>query len=232
MDYSDLFIGTPTHAIKAYCAHRFVGAVAAHAPGAEFNVLCNSREGALADYAGKGVLYHHIGARLDESHFDNPEAVHRRIVSTCNDLRRRFLESGRGVYLSLEADVILAADTLPRMFAAISDECPVVYANCYRWPTGRPFLEYDTPQRTDRITMGCTLMRREVLSKIEYRYDSKLLGAFPDAHFGHDCNVNGFGMWYDPSIYVEHCEAPAPKDGLPRGWGELPKSERWWRRKK
>lgn len=227
MTFPNLFIGTPTHSCKEYCADRFVDAVLKHAPGAFICVLCNSRLDARG-YDVPGVYYDHIGRNhlvppvLDDSHYHTKEAVHKRIAKTCNMLREAFLEAEAfDLYLSLESDVILAADTLPRMLEAISDDYPIVYANCYRWPSGRPFLEYTANGPTDRITMGCTLMKRKVLEKIEFRYDPELLAAFPDAHFAYDCRLHGFGMWYDPTIYVEHVEGGKGR----RGWGEIPKDE-------
>jgi hypothetical protein len=227
--FPQVFIGTPTHACKVYCAERFVEATLRNAPGSLFAVLCNSKDSPYP-YTGCGI-YDHLGGSLSDSHFDNAEAVHRRIVSTCNVLRDMFLVTSCDLYLSLESDVILDADTLPRMIAALSDEYPVVYANCYRWPDGRPFLEQKVAGPTDRITMGCTLMKRSVLEQIEYRYDPNLLGAFPDAFFAYDCREKGIGMWYDPAIWVEHVEDPTARGqgSIKRGWGELPKSEQWWR---
>lgn len=221
IQYPNLFIGTPTHVCKRYCAHEFMEATITNAPGTEFHVLCNSRDGLPIYSTFPGAVYHHFGSFLDASHFHCVDSVHKRIAATCNELRSRFLDSKCDLYLSLESDVMLAPDALPRMVAAISDEFPVVYANCYRWPNGLPFLEYETPQRTGQITMGCTLIRRDVLEKIEFRYDPNLLAAFHDAHFAFDCNKLGIGMWYDPTIHLRHVEGGTGR----RGWGEIPQDE-------
>lgn len=227
-----VFIGTPTHACKAYCAKEFVAAVRKYAPEADFRVMCNSKEDP-PDYAVSGVYYDHIAHLLDSKCYDALGAVHERIIRTCNILREFFLDSEADLYLSLESDVLLGPDTLPRMLSQVSDEYPVVYANCYRWPNGQGFLEQKFAGPVDRVTMGCTLIKRHVLEKIEFRYDPNLLGAFPDAHFAYDCRKYGFGMWYDPTNWVDHVESPATKGTgtTRRGWNDLPKSEQWWRNK-
>ena len=233
--FPNVFIGTPTHACKRYCVKQFVDAVRRYAPGAKFVMLCNSRGAAGFDLFFDGTTYLSPGfsEALDDSYFDGADSIHKRITRTCNELRERFLLSDCDLYLSLESDVILGPDTLPRMVAAISDEYPIVYANCYRWPGGRGFLDDTRAGPVDRVTMGCTLMRRKVLEAIGYRYDPNLLGAFPDAHFALDCRNKGFKMWYDPTIWCDHLETPAAKGvgSNRRGWAELPESEKWWRQK-
>ncbi len=147
-------------------------------------------------------------------------------METCRALRRLFLAASCDLYLSLESDVIVEADTIPRMLAALESEyVDAVYANCYRQPEGHGFLPSTVPCFTSLFTMGCTLFRRRVLEQIDFRYDPNLLGAFPDAFFSHDFTALGFKCWYDPTIWLEHAHRDGGTEGG-RGWENIDKDDR------
>ncbi len=99
MTYPNVFVATPTHACKVYCADRFVTAVLAHAPGAAFHVVCNSKLDVRGSYErDERVTYTHVGRKLDATHFHRIDSVHRRICYTANRLRDTFLDGpGRGI---------------------------------------------------------------------------------------------------------------------------------------
>lgn len=211
--FSNIFVATPTHIIKRYCAEEFISAVLQHAPGVEFVVVANSRGNPSPYYRRKGVRFIH--QELDESYYDRVDSIHKRIVHSVNFLRDLFLNGKWEYYLSLEADVILNSNTIPAM---LDRQCfgAVLHTNCYKG-----FHDLTEFGRVQRITMGCTLIRRPVLESISFRYDPDLLAAHYDALFAHDCNVRGIPMWYDPEIVVEH---KSDSQGF-RGWHHLPPIE-------
>lgn len=220
MSYENIFIATPTHIAKRYCAGKFVDAVIKYAPGSQFHIASNSRLSAREFYEREGVTYHDIV--LDEMHYECQGAIHRRVVSTVNHLRDIFLNLPRmhqcNWFLSLESDVIIKEDTLDRMlWAACESRAKVVYSNCYPG-----FLSLTEPGFTDRITLGCTLIHREVVEKIPFRFDMGLLAAFHDAFLAYDCNYQAIRMWYDPGIEPEHVHM----GNGDRGWSQFPASEK------
>lgn len=212
-----VFIATPTHVCKRYCAAEFCREVTRNAiePFACSVIIAgNSKASCSAYYStASGIEYRDM--EFGPEYFGKVDSIHRRITDTALYLRERFLLTDAEWYLSLESDVILWTEGfLPRM---VGHNVPVLHTNCY--PGFNMCASYGT---TQRITMGCTLIKREVIEKISFRYNPDLLGAHYDALFAHDCNVAGIKMYYDPSIQPIHKE-----DRLPgRGWMNIPESER------
>lgn len=136
-----------------------------------------------------------------------------------NKLRAVFLEKTLcPLFLSLESDVMIREDTIRKMVARIYQRgVDVVTAECY------PGFFTDIPSftRVNRMTLGCALIKREVIEAIEFRYEENLLAAFHDAFFIHDLNNKGFAAYYDPGIICDHCNTDPS-----RGWGDLPITEK------
>lgn len=212
--YPSVFVACPTHIVKRYCAAQFVGAVLEHAPGAAFTIVANSRGNPAPYYRREGVRFIH--QKLGDEFYDRTDSIHKRIVHSVNFLRQLFLNGEWEYYLSLEADVILNAATLPAMLDRLMSFGAVLTTNCY--PGFHTVTEFS---RVDRLTMGCTLIKRPVLELVEFRYDQSLLAAHYDAFFAHDCNVRKIPMWYDPAIVLEH---KSDSQGY-RGWHQLPPIE-------
>jgi hypothetical protein len=221
--FDKVFIGTPTHFCKRYCAQEFVQAANLYASskGAYHVVLCNSRADAAMHYRAPGVHYGHM-PEIAVKWNGKPDSIHNRICCTMNMLRQNFLSAGSVDYpspqwewfLSLEADVILQPDTLERMLAW---QKPVLHTNCYDG-----FHQQKEAGKVDRITLGCTLVHRSVVERFEFRVDPEILGAFHDAFLAHDCNNAGIEMFYDPTIILPHRH----DDVGTRGWNGLPSSEK------
>lgn len=210
-----VFIATPTHICKRYCSAEFCKAAIENAVdpfGSKFHVYCNSRASAALYYGDMKIMYRDI--EPIEGFYEQPDSVHKRLVTTVRKLREDFLLTDCDWYLSLEADVILGPGML---MAMLHHNVDVLHTNCYPgFHTEPEFCE------TDRITMGCTLVKRHVIEKIPFRYDKGLLAAHYDAFFVNDCRAAGFGVYYDPQIEPDHRE-----DRLPgRGWNNIPASER------
>jgi hypothetical protein len=218
--YNNVFIGTPTHICKRYCANQFIQAVDFYAPGAWHLIICNSLGNAEIYYRSKHTSvkreFQHL--KLDESYYHRPDATHRRLTVTMNSLREQFLSSGKFYYLSLEADVIINEQTLGMLLESIrSSGADIIHSNCYPG-----FHDYDTFTWVERMTLGCTIVKRSVLDKIAFRYDNSLLRAYPDAFLAEDAVKQGFKIGYDPKIKVEHCNDITGT----RGWSTLPFVER------
>lgn len=215
MKSQGIFVATPTHICKRYCAQEFWKSAVEHIVkpfGAKFHIYCNSRASAKIFYDSPHITYKDM--RLGEDCFENKAAIHRRLLSTVKALREDFLLTDLEWYLSLESDVIIG----PGMMKAMLDrDVDVLHTNCY--PHFQPMTSFGP---VDRITMGCTLVKRYVIDSVEFSCDENILEAHYDAFFVNHCREKGFGVFYDPLIEPQHRE-----DSLPgRGWSQIPWSER------
>lgn len=216
IEKGSVFVGTPTHICKRYCAREFCEASQKYLVGlygCKHTIANNSKKSAKTFYGGySGIDF--VDVKFPESCYGQTDSIHKRITTTANWLREMFLATDCKWYLSLESDVIFNHDFLPRM---LKHGVSVLHTNCYHG-----FNVSDVFGPTDRITMGCTLIARHVIESTAFRYSQTLLAAHYDALFAHDCNELGIPMFYDPEITPLHME-----DRLPgRGWNNLPEEER------
>jgi hypothetical protein len=224
-----IFIATPTHFCKNYCQKEFLEAVletAVKPYDATIFVLNNSEESSygtffLENYNNRNI--HYIETNFHKSNreffFGNRLAIHRRITETAKLSRKIFLDDCNygDWYLSLESDVILNKDSFDKIIKNICEKAALIlHTNCYCG-----FNSSKERCFTQSITMGCTLIHRSVLEKINFRHDESLPEAHYDAFFAHDCVSNGIPMIYDPEIHFEHRHE---KTG--RGWDKIPSNER------
>ena len=213
-----LFVGTPTHVIKRYAAKAYThGLVKSTLVACPVSIVCNSKEKMRDEYKPFEVLHLFLGA----DYYGNPQAIHRRILISMHYVREQFLHSGAEWLLSLEADLILTPEILEQMEHRVNTvpDLRVLYTNCYRG-----FIQdIKGLGLTNRITLGCTLLHREVVDRFPFRIEWDNLKAFHDAHLANDCSNAGIPMHYDNDIIVNHVESI----GTGRGWGHLPITERY-----
>ncbi len=218
---SQTFIATPTCSIKRYCAPEFSDCVVRWGAECMRYLACNSRGSSLPYYrADAFTSMRHL--KLDDSYYNQKDSIHKRITRTANWLRDRFLETDCNYYLSLESDVMLQAETLDMLEAFVEShpEFGMYHTNCY---TGFHPEYKQNPIEVNRATVGCTLIKREVLEKISFRYEPTLLAAHYDAILVGDVMKQGYKIGYDASIVLPHREN-ATSGG--RGWDQLPLKER------
>jgi hypothetical protein len=224
--YNNVFIATPTHICKRYCASRFLEAVERNADGAFHCIVDNSGSKAIKSYYPERKD-RHVDSLKEMTPKDaegKAWSIHERIVGSMNYCLGVFLNSfdkKHEWFLSLESDVILDVNTIQDLILTADKHCcKVVHSNCY--PGFNKSLEIC---ETDRLTLGCTLIHRSVFDSerfLCFRYDKEILAAFHDAFFAIDCKERGIKMIYNPFIKVLHMHA-ANKS---RGWEELPSIER------
>lgn len=216
----NLFIATPSHSCKRYCANEFTQALKEHAPQAYKSIIFNSTGRIL--FGGENEVFQSVSFLENATDLRNKiGSIHERIVQSAQKLREQFLAGKWEYYLSLESDVILNELTIPLLFslARTYPDCNVFHTECYT--SFHPKYE-NNPQRVHRLTMGCTLIHRDIIKDYPFRYDPLNLAAHYDALFAMDLNNNNVPIIYDANIVLEHRENRTTG----RGWIELPRSEK------
>ena len=218
----DIFIGTPTHFCKRYCADRFMSGIISVPKGISKYIVSNSLADAsdyykpTQDYTGHNIYFRQLS--LDRDFYGHKDSIHRRIVYTMNFLRSMFLDTTCGLYISLESDVIISYQIVDEILFTLGNnpEIDILHTNCYKGFNAEQRLS-----KTNRITLGCTAIKRRVLDSIKFRYDENLLAAFHDAFFIMDAIASGFNAYYHPHIKVNHLR----NVNKSQGWDELPREE-------
>ena len=155
---------------------------------------------------------------------DNPEEDHKyeNIKNKHNRLRKKVLKENYTHLFLVEYDNILPLDALQKLLSCNSDVAYGLYCNRHgfmQWLAyeslengGGKSLSLDIEKRnkawnniveTKGAGFGCTLIKRNVLKKIEFRNhpDHKVAD---DWMFALDCQENGFKQVHNCSVHVGH----------------------------
>ncbi|MEK6861034.1 MAG: hypothetical protein AABY07_03605, partial [Nanoarchaeota archaeon] len=73
----------------------------------------------------------------------------------------------------------------------------------YLYQLGKDEVSDDKFMLVKGCGLGCVLIKRNVLTKITFRYDIKS-EAFDDMWFSYDVNSNGFNIYTDTSVKCRH----------------------------
>jgi len=171
--------------------------------------------------------------------------VREMITRDRNELRKRTLEGGYDYFFSLEQDVIPPVNAIEKLISNRKRVCNGLYFNFFSSRNmGENAIELvatfstwlDPEMRELRLTrmlkfedvfpsrlieiysggIGATLIEKEVLEKIKFRYDEKV-ESFEDVFFYQDCYEKGIEVWLDSSIVANHLLSKWPdevKEGL------------------
>lgn len=160
-----------------------------------------------------------------------------RIVLSRNKLREVALNEGFDYFLSLEADVIPPGDIIYRLLSHSKDIVSAVYFNNVEkdskiqtlmmlWVNRGEDKETiyhvsDVELQRPRLIevamcgLGCVLISRRVLEKVEFRYD-KAFVSFDDVWFCKDAKANDFSIYGDTGVVCKHLFLKRPWE-----WKEL-----------
>lgn len=220
----NMFIATPTHIIKDYCAREFAHEASVRFSPSNIFILCNSKEEMRELYTVNNVNYLHV--HFDDSYYNVYGAIQRRVTTTMNILRHIFLEHTPKLdwFVSLEADVILNDAAVDELIRTLNErpDIVVLHTECYHGFQDQLAAQEQTVE-VDRMTLGFTAIHRSVLERFEFKINMDMLAAFHDAHFAMDCVANGIKIHYNPKIIVEHRDSGAYNG---RGWQNLSLRER------
>lgn len=147
-----------------------------------------------------------------------------RIVSSRNILRKKVIEGNYDYFLSLEQDVVPDPDVLQKLLACGKKivsavvtgmqnvngnviPAPMLYMQSKLNPETIWFLEpaeIDKPQLIEvhDCALGCVLIHRDVLEKIEFRY----IGGFDDMIFCKDSREKGYPIYCNTTARTTHLQ--------------------------
>ena len=171
------------------------------------------------------------------------ESAKERITRSRNALRKMVLDGKYEWFFSVEMDVMVPQDALERLLKRNEKLIGGLYytrqsekgkikmlpiPECFvqekkwdqlRFPTPEE-LKSKNPIPVAHVGLGCVLIHRSVLEKIEFRYKKTKdgEGGFDDVWFGFDAWRNGFNVMLDPTIKCEHLI-----DKRPWKWSEIQK---------
>jgi len=149
------------------------------------------------------------------------------VIRDHNMIRNKVLKEGFDYLLILDQDVIPPKDVIDRLIAANKDVAAGLYFGShdingsvktmpFAWVfskgekdwhnTGYLVEEEMWPGKLLKVAftgMGCILISRKVLEKIEFRYDVNM-DAWDDRWLGYDVWDKGFEFWCDTGVKCKH----------------------------
>lgn len=157
------------------------------------------------------------------------------ITAQYNEARRLTLAGGYDALLTVECDMLPPRNAVRRLAATGADVAYGLYVlrrppwewNAYSvvegmaaWPlsqvAGRAQLDWGEVVEVDGIGFGCTLIRRQVLERLEFRATGLLHAdgqrSYNDWYFGQDARAAGFRQVCDTSVLCGHVH-PTGLDG-------------------
>lgn len=217
-----VLVGCPTSYHKAYCLDEYAAGIKALQGKFDVLIVDNSKDD---DYFKKIKA-----AGLPVVKGPWTEGARDRIVASRNVLRQKALDEGYDYFFSLEQDVIPPPDGLKRLLSYNEKIISGIYTKNYSIvdeqdrEVGRqelPLVWVFDHNKIRQLTMrelnparliqavltgvGCILIHRSVLEKIEFRWDPAHKG-FDDTFFCKDAQKHGFKIFADTGLLCEHLE--------------------------
>lgn len=214
-----ILVGCPVSDYKGYCINEYADSVK--------NLGYKKYDILLADNSN-GDLF---SKRLKELGLpfircDYHESARERIVGSRNRLREYALDNDYDYFLSLEQDVIPPRDVIQRLLKHDRKVVSGVYfaVNFYHGKHQLlPLVWADFDEKTKRMFylqddrlwdgklieiaacgLGCVLIHRDVLNKINFRYDKNNKEGFDDVWFCKDLRENNIKLYCDTSVKCKH----------------------------
>ena len=217
-----ILIGAPTADLKNYCAKEWV-------ENTKSILYPNSVDIFLADNSEdpKNVKFlKSLGVDAERVEFKKKDSIIKRITKSHNLVRKKALEGGYDFLLHLETDIFPPPEVLLSLLSHrksvigisydifdMHDREPVML-QLEEDNDGEPsgaiirgkynYNAYDgTLKQAWANGVGCTLIHRNVLEKVKFRFDKDRDG-FCDSWFAYDIRELGIPMYVDTSMYAYH----------------------------
>ncbi len=230
MENAKILIGCPTADFKEYCLDRYVkGLQNLSYTNFDLIIVDNSEANdyfeTLKKKINKETAPNAKNIEIIKDEFK--ESARERIISSRNIIRQKVLDGKYDYFLSLEQDIVAHKDIIQRLLSNLEKTngkiitavyfnnqviglkqiiAPLVYVEHYKDKTGMMFIPKHRLMEGKLIPVkacgiGCILIHRDVLEKIKFRYEGN---GFDDMMFCKDSIENGFDIWCDCSLIVEH----------------------------
>jgi len=215
-----ILIGCPTHESMKYALRHYLeGIKKIDYFNYELILADNSKTDDYAKYIK--AMINELGVKgrvIKDAWMEKPKD---RLVHSRNLIREICLKEKFDYFLSLEQDIVIEPDDLGKLLAHKKDIVAALVINYIDSPSGKRVLapmvympvEQDKMRyiTTKEIESGklfeikashlaCTLIHRNVLEKISFRYEK----AFDDVIFCRDAISKGFKIYCDTSIRPMH----------------------------
>lgn len=221
--YPKILIGCPTYEGKEYCLNQYIQAIKSLTyPNYDILLIDNSKDN---DYFEK-IKKLNIPVVKDTP----VQTSHDSIVQSRNILRKHLLERDYDYFLSLEQDVIPPKNIIEQLLQHNKKVITGVYYTTYLFhgiPKLRPLIWADVSKNSDKMRfmnseciaaknlpyplltkikmcgLGCILIHRSVLEKINFRVPEDY-STYDDFAFCTDVKKIGEDVWADLTIQCEH----------------------------
>jgi len=145
---------------------------------------------------------------------ETTDKVSSHLIDLCakyNQARKLVLNGGYDAMLHIDADMVVPSDTVDRLTATDADVAYGLYvvrtnpSHWLCWQDGRPLSDHKALWGKLVVStgagMGCTLIHRHVLERLEFRTDGVIAA---DWNFAHDCYGYGFAQAHDMGCVCGH----------------------------
>lgn len=218
-----VLIAAPQHSSKAYCFEDWYMNVKQFTyPNADILLVDNSDTDEFFNYMKQfDLILHRIDVR--------GKTTLERMTESHNVCRQYALDNNYDYLLHLETDVFPQFDVIDNFlchgkgiigatYSILSGAERELCIRHFRYDKGLNTFDlyahgFHTTwlgqgvQKVGNCGLGCTLIRRDILSKIKFRY---VVGeeTHPDTWLAHDLAVEGIDFWNDTNIFVDHRNHP------------------------
>ena len=225
-----VLVGCPTSDYHEYCVNEYIDRIK--------NLSYKNYDILLVDNSKTDDYYKKLlklGVKVIKTkYFENAKD---RIVDSRNILRRYAIENNYDYLLSLEQDVIPEKNVIDELIKHKEKIVSGVYFNNFPKDGKDRFLmclwvnrgdDKETIYHIDEIELhkpkvieitacglGCILLHKDVLEKIEFRYEKDAI-PFDDVYFCMDVKKKGFKIYANTGVVCKHLFLKRPWD-----WKEL-----------
>jgi GT2 family glycosyltransferase len=229
MNLPKVLVGAPVCDLYEYCFNEFINNIK-NLTYKNYDILLidNSKE---EDFFNKIKLLNINVIRIPYL-----DKMRERVVKSHNKLREYFLNNNYDYLLILDQDVIPQKEVIEKLINHKKDAVSALFFGHHNIQTGEnklmpfawKFIEKsgfwgktyylnENEIFSNKLIeiafagMGCILLSKKVLKKIEFRYD-QTIDSWDDRWLGYDIHKEGFNFYLDPNVKCKHLYLNRPFD--------------------
>jgi|694.fasta_scaffold54958_2 GT2 family glycosyltransferase len=213
-----ILVGTPTSDKKGYCQDDFIANLKSFTYPHQSIIVDNSAD--RKNY--KNILKEGIDARHIKP---NNKSIYSVLAESHEEIRKHAIRNDFDYLLHLESDVFPPNNVIQRLLIHNLPIVSAMYMINFGYDShlmAQDMEDFGKIRQTQNLKngqdlmfingdlketfhcgLGCVLIRRDVLEKIEFRWE-KGATIHPDGHFAFDTDALGYKKFIDTSILCEH----------------------------